>query len=113
MSNVESLSEDERSLLCGHDDDFYGLWEVDWHFNGRRPEWSREERITLVSSLVRRGFFEVFFGPLQTEQLPLEVDAALEALTNPSAWMPPLEGQAIGYYVTTSAASIAAQRQSL
>jgi hypothetical protein len=110
MSNVESLSADERSLLSAHDDDFYGLWEVDWHFNGHRPEWSRDERAAFVSAMLKRGFFEVFFGPLQTERPPLEMDAALKVLADVTAWAPPSDGQEIGYYVTTSPAGIAAQR---
>jgi len=110
MTNAETLSADERSLLSDHDDDFYGLWEVDWHFNGRRPEWSHEQRATFVSDLVQRGLFDVFFGPLQTKRLPLTRDAALKALADPTSWEPPSDGQKVCYYATTSSAGVTAQR---
>jgi hypothetical protein len=80
MSNVGNLGDDEIAFLGGHDDDFYGLWEVDWHFNGRRPEWSQDERAAFVSALVQRGLLDVFFGPLQTKRPPLAPDVALQAL---------------------------------
>ena len=76
MTDVETLSAAERSLLSDHDDDFYGLWEVDWHFNGHQPEWPHEERAALVSTMVKRGLFDVFFGPLQTKRAPLALDHA-------------------------------------
>lgn len=110
MTDVEPLSADERLLLSDHDDDLYGLWEVDWHFNGRRPEWPFEERAAVVSAMVKRGLFDVFFGPLQTKRPPLELGAALKALADPTSWAPPLDGQKVGFYVATSPAGIAAQR---
>lgn len=94
MSYAGSLSADEFSLLSGHDDDYYGLWEVDWHFNGHRPEWSHEQRVAFVSATVERGYFDVFFGLLQSERPPLKVDAALKALADPTAWMPALRWSA-------------------
>jgi hypothetical protein len=110
MSSLEPLSTDEMSLLSGHEDDFYGLWEVDWHFNGHRPEWSHGERAAFVAAVVKRGFFEVFFGPLHTERPPLELDVALKVLADPAAWAPPADGQGTGYYVTTNSVGVAALR---
>ncbi|WP_374943207.1 hypothetical protein [Sphingomonas sp.] len=105
MIAFEDLSTDEISLLSEHDDDFYGLWEVDWHFNSRRPEWPHEDRVAFVSTMVKRGLFDVFFGPLQTARPPLELNVAF-----PTAWAPPLDEQEVGHYVTISSVGIAARR---
>lgn len=110
MTDVETLSAAERSLLSDHDDDFYGLWEVDWHFNGHQPEWPQEDRAALVSTMVKRGLFDVFFGPLQTKRAPLALNAALKALADPTSWAPPLDGQKVGFYVATSSSGIVALR---
>ena len=97
-----TLSHDEIALLSDTDDDWYGLWEVDWHFNDAHPEWSLSLRAAFFSTLVRRSLVDVFFGRLMTKRPPLTPDAALQALADPASWMPPTDGQENGYYVTTS-----------
>jgi hypothetical protein len=110
VRDVERISDEEIALLGLCDDDFYGFWEVDWYFNGKRPDWAHDARATFFSGLVRRGFMDVFYGPLQTERPPLAIEAALQALADPRNWLPPSRGQETGYYVMTSSTGIAATR---
>ena len=105
-----TLSDHEIALLGDTDDDWYGLWEVDWFFDGAFGDWSRETRTALLLGLVERGLMEVFFGPLLTEQPPLAIDMALAALADPASWLPPSDGQTVGYYVSASAVGLAALR---
>lgn len=39
MNDDASLTEGEWALLDDVADDWYGLWEVDWWFDGLRPDW--------------------------------------------------------------------------
>ena len=102
------LSEDEIALLGDIDDDWYGLWEVDWFFNGAHREWSHETRVTFLSGLVQQGLVEIFFGPVMTERPPLALDIALQALANPASWSPATDVKKPGYYATTSAICVTA-----
>ena len=108
MSKSRSLNDDEAALLSDHDDDFYGLWEVDWHFNGTHPDWPWQKRKEILSGVVRQGLMSIFFGPLMTEREPLAPAEALQALANPISWAEPSEGQKSGYYVATSAQGLSA-----
>ena len=102
------LSEKALDLLNDLNDDWYGLWEVDWYFNGRHPEWPHEKRTAFFSDLVHRGLIELFHGPLWTKRPPLDPAAAVQALADPAVWAPPNDDDAPGYYVTTSPIGIAA-----
>jgi hypothetical protein len=102
MSNDSRITEDEGALLDDIADDWYGLWEVDWWFNGAHPDWSFERRQAFFSDLVRRGLIETFFGRLGRESRALEVSVALEAISLPKAWLPRADIEDAVYHVSTS-----------
>jgi hypothetical protein len=102
------LNQHEAAMLGAHDDDWYGLWELDWYFNSANPEWSRKERTAFVARLIEHGFVDVFSGPLMTERPPLSSEIALKTLANPDVWAPPADGQETGYYATTNPTGFAA-----
>jgi hypothetical protein len=94
---------DEARLLDDTADDVYGLWEVDWWFNGDRPQWVREQRTAFVLNLVEQGLIDVFFGPLGMGGEPLDLSAALETLRIPESWRPPEPDTESVYQVMTNA----------
>ena len=103
---VHSITDVEAELLNDISDDVYGLWEVDWFFNGRFPEWELDQRIDLLSSIVKRGLIDVFFGRMGTDLTPLPPNAALNAVRNPTNWQPrePLE-EPVLHVMTSNAGS--------
>jgi hypothetical protein len=103
-----SLTEDEWALLDQNADDWYGLWEVDWWFNGVYPDWPFDRRAEFVSSLVRRGLMEVFYGRLGLERPPLETKAADAALAVPVNWKARSDIEEPVYHISTSEAGRAA-----
>lgn len=99
---MQTLTKDEVALLDANSDDWYGLWEVDWWFNGVHPGWSHARKAEMVASLVRRGLIDVFFGRLGLESPPLNEDAAREALSEPQHWAPRTSPDDAVYHVSTS-----------
>lgn len=97
-----SLTEDEWAILDDVSDDWYGLWEVDWWFNGVHPEWPFELRSAFLSDLVQRGLIEIFFGPLGQESPALEESVAIEAISHSEAWLPRAGISDAVYHVSTS-----------
>jgi hypothetical protein len=99
---VPTLTEDEAALLDDNSDDWYGLWEVDWWFNGVHPDWPHTQRAEMVGSLVQRELMEVFFGRLGLESQPMSAEAALDALAKPQHWAPRTSPEQAVYHVSTS-----------
>jgi hypothetical protein len=102
MSDDACLTEDEWALLDDVADDWYGLWEVDWWFNGVHPDWPFESRLAYLSDLVRRKLIDVFFGRLGKERPALDVNDAVEAISLPEAWLPRADISEAVYHVSTS-----------
>lgn len=102
MSDNINLTEDERALLDVVADDWYGLWEIDWWFNGVHPDWSFKSRLAFFSDLVQRRLIEIFFGRLGQESPALDVNVAVEAISLPEAWLPRAGVSDAVYHVSTS-----------
>ena len=108
--NVLNLTPEMAALLADVSDDAYGLWEIDWFFNGRCPTWDATQRIELLSDLVKRGFVDVFFGRMEDNLPQLPLAAAVDVIRKWENWGPrePLEQPV--YHVMTSDPGLAALR---
>ncbi|AJA07392.1 hypothetical protein SKP52_02280 [Sphingopyxis fribergensis] len=97
-----SLAADEQAFLDYVADDWYGLWEVDWWLNNVHPGWSFASRLAFLSDLVQRGLVEIFFGQLGVESPALKKSAALDAISQPTAWLPRTETNDSVHCISTS-----------
>ena len=108
--NSPVLTADELSLLDDVSDDAYGLWEVDWFFNGKCSQLDAGHRIEFLAALVEQGFIDVFFGRMGQIIAPLPSTDALVAVGHWDNWRPPETIDAPVYQVMTGEVGIAALR---
>jgi len=106
------LTPEKIALLDDVSDDAYGLWEVDWFFNGHCPTWSAAQRIELLSDIVKHELIDVYFGRLGADLAPLPRASALTAVCNFDNWGPREPLQEPVYYVMASNAGQLARRRS-
>lgn len=107
---AKALSDQVADLLDSHSDDVYGLWEVDWWFNGQCPTWNKERRIEFFTDVVERQLVDVFFGPMRDELNPLPMELAVVALGTWDNWSPRCPLDQPVYHVMTNEAGVAALR---
>jgi hypothetical protein len=107
---AKTISIEEAALLDTNSDDVYGLWEVDWWFNGSHPTWEKGQRIDLLCSVVNRQLVDVFFGKMGTDLVPLPIGAALKAVRNWENWSPREHIVQPVYHVMTNDAGLLALR---
>ena len=102
MANVSrSFDAVESGLLNLLNDDLYGLWEVDWRFNGNHPERSSTERIALITSAVEKGCVSVFSGTTEGSSEVLPRNLAVDAVCKLANWSPPAADIAPTLWVTS------------
>jgi hypothetical protein len=102
--NSPVLTSEALALLDDVSDDVYGLWEVDWFFNGFRPTWEGAKRIELLADLIMHELVDVFFGRMEDDLDPLPRKSALTAVRNWDNWRSPEGADPPVYLVMTNEA---------
>jgi hypothetical protein len=88
-------------------EDFYGLYELSWEFNGRFTAANEVERLAAaqaaVMRLVREGLATIFRTRWMTEVYDeLGAEAAAQLLADPASWRSPADSPDASYYCFTS-----------
>lgn len=96
------LSQDQLALLNDISDDWYGLWEIDWFFNGAHPGWPFEARNAFLSALVSEELIKIFYGRISKGCERLEIASAMNIIQNKVSWAPREDTDDPSFYATTS-----------
>ncbi|WP_395443911.1 hypothetical protein [Caulobacter sp. UC70_42] len=92
------LEQLKQVLLGTVDDDWYGLWEIDWAFNSAGVPADFRMRSGALKALVQQGAVELWFGlPWSGERIEFEL--ALQAISIPSNWEPRTSREQHYYFV--------------
>ena len=92
-------SEQLKQVILGTvDDDWYGLWEIDWSFNSAGAPNDFPMRSGALEALIRQGTVELRFGRIGAGDL-VEIEQAIQAIANPKSWVPPTSREQSVYFV--------------
>ena len=88
-------------------EDYQGLYELVWAFNGKFPEATDAGRLTAAQLAVTRLAREGLVSVLRTrwtssEHEEIDTEAAVEILANPTCWRSPAESTDWSYYCFAS-----------
>jgi hypothetical protein len=90
-------------LLGAFEDDYYGLWELDWTFNSRYPTMKGHERVASVRQLFENGLMHLFIRKdMRDESDALDSDTAASLISDYNNWRAPIIEGALSYFFTTS-----------
>lgn len=93
----------QKYLLGMFEDDFYGLWELDWTFNSSSPAIEAGERVAVVVPLFQGGLMHLFArNDIQENTDAFDSVTAAGLVADYRNWeAPTVEGE-LSYFFTTS-----------
>ena len=88
-------------------EDYYGLYELVWAFNGKFAEASQAERLAAaqlaVTRLVREGLVSLFRTHwMSSEYEEVDTKAAVQILADAASWRSPADSPDASYYCFAS-----------
>lgn len=87
------ITKSQATFLDNHSDDLYGLWEVWWYFDKYSRSMPQVDRHIFLVELIRMGLVDVYWTNNREQRgAALTPDVAYEKATDPSNWLPPMEG---------------------